>query len=1024
VSGYLEADFETAVLDYFEEIGWKTAFGPSLGPDGAIPERSSYADPLLMPRLRAAVERLNPDLDANALDLVLAAVRRAESADLLRENHRWHQLLVGGVNVSVRNDPGDIRYVNARLIDLRDATKNDYIAINQVRIEEATGKRRADVVAYINGIPIAIFELKRPSNEDTTIESAFYQVETYKREIPALFVSSAFTVIADGALAKMGALNAPLERFAGWRTIDSKEPIGDEVPQIKVLIHGAFDQSRILELIEFFIDWGEGRSGLKKRLATYSQYWGVRAAVDSIVTASAPASTDRRAGIMEHTQGSGKSMELLLVTNRLARMPEMASPTIVILTDRNDLDDQLWNDEFAPSRILPETPLKAKSRAHLSELLARASGGVILTTIGKFDPSPGSDPVLTARTNVVVMADEAHRSQYGLLQGQAAHMRSALPNATYLGFTGTPVDLSDRSTWTVFGDVVSRYSSGQSVEDGATVRMYYESRVARLRLTDEAERTLDAAIDALSEDVSEEEQRRTIASFRSMEAILQADDVVDRIVTDMLDHLERRRGIISGKAMLVGQTRAMCAKFYERIVERHPEWHSDDDAKGRVKVVYTGGPDDKPGIAKHVRSAEAMRTLKLRASNADDELDLIIVCDLWLQGFDSPSVNTMYLVKMMKGHGLFQAVTRPNRPWKDKPAGLIVSYVPVLDALKDAIGLYAKGDLRTVGVDLGLAVKTLLAKHDAVKGILLGHPWNSGAMSATERDAQVTTAAAFLARDPDKDTRFRDQVHALVILFAICGTRDEAVRVKADVEFFVAVRAHRAKFNGDAPLRKPTTRKDLNTAIETLVNGAIEADEVIDVYAAAGAEHPEISLLSDAALASITARKHTSLQIEILRKILRDQIRIIERKNAVRGRLLSEMLAAAVLRYQNRALSDAEVVLELVEMAKELRAESERHVAAGLSEAELAFYDAVIQNDSAVLQLGDETLKAIARELVESIRRSTTLDWRNRESVQAALRVRVKILLKRHDYPPDKEARATELVLEQAQLFTEEMLAA
>jgi type I restriction enzyme R subunit len=496
-------------------------------------------------------------------------------------------------------------------------------------------------------------------------------------------------------------------------------------------------------------------------------------------------------------------------------------------------------------------------------------------------------------------------------------------------------------------------------------------------------------------------------------------DVRERLGLESLDQRS-----LPGKAMVVGQTRAMCAKIYEKVIERHPEWHSDADDKGRVKVIYTGGPADKPEIAKHVRPKEAMKALKLRASNADDELDLFIVCDLWLQGFDSPSVNTMYLVKLMKGHGLFQAVTRPNRPWKDKPAGLVVSYVPVLDALKDAIGLYAKDDQPTIGVDLSLAVKTLLAKHDAVKGILMDHPWNSGAMSATERDAQVTEAASFLARDPDRDIRFRDHVRDLVTLFAICGTRDEAIRIRPDVEFLVAVRATRAKLNGEKSLGQATTRKDLNTAIETLVNGAIEADEVIDVYAVAGAENPEISLLSDAALASITARKHTSMQIEILRKILRDQIRLIERRNAVRGRLLSETLAAAVLRYQNRALTDAEVVLELVEMAKELRTESERHISVGLSEAELAFYDAVIQNDSAVLQLGDETLKTIARELVESIRRSTTLDWRNRESVRAALRVRVKILLKRHGYPPDKEAVATALVLEQAQLFTEEMLAA
>ena len=1021
-----EAGFEDAVLDYFEQLDWQIGHGPALGPKGAAPERADFGEVLLVGRLREAVARLNPWLDPPGVETVVATARRAESQSLIRENLRWHLLMRDGVPVEVRNDAGEVRTQRARLIDLRDPDQNDYLALNQYRVTDVGTNRRADVVAFINGIPISVFELKRPGDEDATIEGAWNQLETYKAEIPALMAPSAFAVIADGASARIGALTAPFERFGRWRTIDSEEPVddGDDAPpQIKVLVHGVFEKARVLELIEFFVDFGETRSGLHKRFVQYQQYWAVKAAVAGVLKASAD-DGDRRAGIIFHGQGSGKSMELLLAANYLMRMPEMANPTIVVLTDRNDLDDQLFEKDFGPSKILPERPAKAKSRRDLRKLLTRPSGGIILTTIQKFGLDDiDVDPLLTDRRNVVVMADEAHRTQYGLQTGYAGDMRQGLPDATFLGFTGTPIDESDRSTIGVFGDVISDYPPDRAVEDKATVPIYYESRIAKIRLTEEAESVLAAGMAEITEGITEEDQARTVADWGKVTSILTADAVVERIVTDVLEHWEQRRTELSGKAMLVGLNRQMAAKFYELIAARKPEWVTDDDATGKVKVVYTGGPSDKPQIKKHVRSSVALAKVKDRAQDPDDELELLVVCDLWLTGFDSPSLHTMYLAKLMKGQGLFQAVTRPNRVYKDKPAGLIVSYVPVSDALREAVGRYASGSSKSVGAPVEQALKKLLAEHDAVKGILAGHTWISAPARRSERYERLQRTAVWLSKDEDKAKRFLDRTLAIAHLFAICGAAPNARAIKPDCDYFAGVRGILVKLIGQ-DTQIGVKRHELQSAIATLVNSAIEADEVIDIYAETGQPNPQISLLSEDVIRKIAKRPNPAMQVQVLRKILNDEIRSLSRRNHVRSAQLAELLNAAVLRYQNQTLSDAEILAELVALAEQLRDEAKRPGDLGLSETELAFYDAVIQNQSAVLELGDETLKEIARELVTAIRQSATLDWRDREAVRAELRVRVKAVLKRRKYPPDKQESATDLVLEQAKLFTEEMLAA
>ncbi|HEX7948881.1 MAG TPA: type I restriction endonuclease subunit R [Candidatus Limnocylindrales bacterium] len=1024
MSGALETDFEIAVLEYFEQAGWQRAYGPEISPGGQAPERAAFDEVVLQGRLRNAVRTLNPALPTDAIEQAVRTALRPESGDLVRENYRWHTVLVEGVPVSYRDSAGELRHDRARLIDLHDHDSNDYLVVNQFRVVEPTGKRRADVVAFINGIPIGIFELKRPAEENATIKGAWNQLETYKKEIPTLLAPTAVSVIADGANAKVGAITTGFDRFARWRTIDEEEPVGDEVPQIKTIVLGVFDRSRILEIIEFFIDWGELRGVVRKRIAQYNQYWAVRAAHASVKGASGP-DGDQRGGIVYHGQGSGKSMAMVLTANILMRDPDLASPTIVVITDRNDLDDQLWTNEFAPSRTLPERPVQAESRSNLRDLLNRQAGGIVLTTLQKFDrPEDATDAetVITARRNVVVLADEAHRSQYGLRHGLAADLRGALPGATFVGYTGTPIDERDRSTRAIFGDYISIYSPRQAVEDQAIVPIYYESRVAKVKLSEEAAAALDEAQKELTEELTEAEQRRVIRDWTRVEAILGSPVVIDRIVDDLLEHWEQRKAALKGKAMIVTMSRRIAAQVYDAIVNRKPDWHSDDDAKGRIKAVYTGGPADDEDIKRHVRSKEATAKVKDRAQDPEDELEMVVVCDLWLAGFDSPSLHTMYFAKLMRGHGLFQAITRPNRVYLDKPAGLIVSYVPISDAVREAVATFNAGDASSIAAAIENAEKGLREKHEVVSTILHGHTWDSASAPASHHHEQVQAAWAFLKKDPDKVQRFVDQTYSLIRLSVIAGGTATFARLRNDIDFFADVRGLLVKIDSEAPLHgeRPV---DLDSAMQSLVAGAIEAEEVVDIYTAAGMDKPEISLLSEEVLKSIAAKTKGTLGIELIRKLLADEIRSISRQNIVRGALFSEQLAATIRRYQNRALDDAEIMAELVLLAKHLTAEAERPKKTGLSKAELAFYDAVATNDSAVKGLGDDTLKAIARDLAMLIRRNATLDWRDKESVRAQMRVLIKTLLARYDYPPDKQPEATELVIKQAEQLAFDLVA-
>ena len=1021
MSGITESVVEQACLDWFRALGYSTAYGPDIGPDGRSDERSSWGDVVLVGRLREAVARVNPDLPHDVLDQVVAVVLRAESQNLLAENLRIHQLLAEGVAVEHRAGDGSIRHALAWLVDFEHPERNDWLAVNQFTVLEAGTHRRPDVVVFCNGLPVGLLELKNPGDEHATVKGAWNQIQTYRNDIPSVFVPNVVCVASDGISAVMGSFSAGFEHYAPWKTIDGRELVTDR-PQLEVLVRGVFEPSRLLDLLRHFVVFSDEPSGLIKRVAKYHQYWAVNAAVASTVEASS-AGGDRRGGVVWHTQGSGKSFEMLCYSAKVMREPAMANPTLVLITDRNDLDDQLFGEVFAPARILPESPRQAGSRAELREMLARVSGGIVFTTIQKFAPEERGDvhPVLTDRRNVVVIADEAHRSQYDFLDGYARHLRDALPNATYLGFTGTPLETADRSTRQVFGDYIDVYDLTRAVEDGATVRIFYESRLAKVRLPEEARAEIDADVAEVTEGQELSDAERAKSRWARVEAIVGASERLDLIAADIVEHWEHRRANLVGKAMIVGMSRRICVELYHRIVALRPDWHDDDPARGRVKVVMTGSAADPPEFQPHLYPAEVRRALKARAKDPDDLLEIVIVRDMWLTGFDAPSLHTMYVDKPMQGAGLMQAIARVNRTFRDKPGGLIVDYLGIAQNLREALAAYSPSDQDQAGVPIEEVVAILLEKHDIVRGILHGCTWTSDlSLEPSVRLAQHWDVMNFVLADPDRKTRFLDQVLALAKAFALAGARDEALAIRDDVKLFTDVRSAIVKLDTEGEPGGRGGTGEMDTAIAQLVSEAVAADEVVDVYAELGMDRPDLSILSDEFLEGLSSDPRPNLQMEMLKRLLGDRIRTIRRRNVVQARQFSELLDDAIRRYTNRALTTAQIIGELVKLAREMRDAEARGSELGLRDDELAFYDAVCQNEPAVLELGDDVLKLIAQELVKAVRESASIDWNLKESVRAGLRAKVRRLLTRYDYPPDKEERAIQLVLEQAELLAEE----
>ncbi|GAB4248212.1 type I restriction endonuclease subunit R [Deferrisoma sp.] len=1067
-----ENHVEQLALDELQALGWQTAFGPDIAPDGARPERESYADVVLTSRLREALARINPRMPSVALDEALRRVLTPESPALIENNRRFHRMLTDGVDVSWMGAEGE-RHGKVWLLDVEHPDRNDWLAVNQFTVVESGHTRRPDLVLFVNGLPLVVLEFKNVADEQATLRRAFNQLQTYKREIPGLFVYNALCAISDGMQARFGTLTSGWDRFMPWRTIDGtdlyREPGNDKQsegvpkPGLQVLLRGLFDRARFQDYVLNFItfeDNGGGTDGIAKKAAGYHQYHAVNQALASTLMAcgiDADAGAlyarfeeaergdpfpgwvsgddeaggwirkfgDRRAGVIWHTQGSGKSLSMVFYASKVIRHPAMENPTIVVLTDRNDLDNQLFATFAANRQILRQTPVQAESRVHLRNLLQVASGGVIFTTIQKFFPENRGEahPLLSARRNIVVIADEAHRSQYDFIDGFARHMRDALPNASFIGFTGTPIEKDDRNTRAVFGDYISIYDVQRAVEDGATVPIYYESRLAKLEL-DEAEKPrLDEAFEEITEAEEDEARRQRLRTkWASLEALVGAEKRLRLVAEDLVAHFERRQEALFGKGMIVCMSRRICVALYDEITRLRPDWHSDDDTKGKIKVVMTGSAADPAAWQPHIRNKTGRELLARRFKDPDDELQLVIVRDMWLTGFDVPCLHTMYVDKPMSGHNLMQAIARVNRVFRDKPGGLVVDYLGIADSLKKALAVYAEsGGRGTAAVDQEEAVAVMREKYEVVRGILHGFDYERllGAAPA-ERLQGIADAMDFLLAQEDGKQRFLSAVAALSKAFALAVPHEAALAIRDEVGLFQEIRAALVKATGGPGGRTP---EEMEAAVRQLISQAVAGAEVVDIFAAAGLSRPDISILSDEFLAEVRNLPQKNLAVEALQKLLRDQIRVGLRKNVVQERAFSELLEEALRKYHNRVVTAAQVIEELIGIAKRFHEAKKRGERLGLTEDEAAFYDALAANESAVEVLGDETLKQIAHELVDRVRRSVTVDWTRRESARAQLRVLVKRILRRYGYPPDKQERATELVLEQTEVLCEDWAA-
>ena len=1030
---FTEATVEAAALAYLESLGW------TIAPSAAAAERTDYGQVVLEQRLRDALARLNPALPDSALDDARRKLTRPEGATLETRNRAFHLMLVNGVAVEYRASDGSIRGARARVVNFDDAGANDWLAVNQFTVTENRHTRRPDIALFVNGLPLALIELKNPADEDSTIRTAWQQLQTYKAELPALFAMNEALVVSDGVEARVGTLTSGWEWFKPWRTVAGEGLAPASLPELQVLIEGVFEPRRFLDLVRDFIAFEDSGGGaLAKKMAGYHQFHAVRVAVGETLRAvqaderaaeglgryeagQRPGGErgDRRIGVVWHTQGSGKSLTMVFYAGRIIREPAMENPTVVVLTDRNDLDDQLFSTFAHCQALLRQPPVQADSRADLRRKLAVEAGGVVFTTIQKFLPAEKGDthPTLSTRRNIVVIADEAHRSQYDFIDGFARHLRDALPQASFVGFTGTPIEQQDANTRAVFGNYISIYDIQRSVADGATVPIYYESRLAKLTL-DEGERPwIDPGFEEATEGEEIERKEKLKARWAQLEAIVGADQRVRLIAQDIVEHFGQRLAVLEGKAMVVCMSRRICIALYCELVRLRPDWHSEDDMQGAVKVVMTGAASDPLKWQPHIRNKPRREALAQRFRDAADPLRVVIVRDLWLTGFDAPSLHTMYVDKPMRGHGLMQAIARVNRVFKDKPGGLVVDYLGLAHELKCALATYTEsGGSGQAAFDQEQAVAAMREQYEVCCGLFYGFDWSAWSLGPPATKLGLLPAAQehILAQEDGKD-RCIQAVRALSQAFALAVPHEAALGIRDDVGFFQAVQAVLAKSAPSAA----RSGAELDHAVRQIISRAVASEGVLDIFAAAGLKKPDISVLSDEFLAEVKGMPQRNLAVELLQKLLKGELAVRRRKNLVQARSFAEMLAQTLRRYQNRAVEAAQVIEELIGLAREMSAASARGEQLGLTEAELAFYDALETNDSAVQVLGDATLCRIARELVETVRNNATIDWMLRENVRARLRVLVKRTLKRHGYPPDQQENATQTVLAQAEVLSE-----
>ncbi len=1031
-----EAAVEQALLDQLRALDYSIEREEDIGPDGHCPERENHDEVVLKKRFEDAIARLNPSLPVEARQDAMRRVMQSELPSLLEENRRIHKLMTEGVDVEYYADDGTLTVSKVALIDFEHPEQNDWLAVSQFVVINGQNNRRPDVVVFVNGLPLGVIELKAPGSAGAHLLGAFNQLQTYKKQIPALFNTNALLVTSDGIAARVGSLSADLERFMPWRTTDGTDIAPKGAPELSTLIEGVFEDRRLIDLLCHFTVFGETGLGLAKIIAGYHQFHAVRHAVNSTVTASSPEG-NQRVGVIWHTQGSGKSLLMAFYAGQLVKHPAMANPTLVVLTDRNDLDDQLFSTFSMCRDLIRQTPLQAESREDLQKVLSRASGGVIFTTLQKFGEI--AEP-LTTRRNVVVIADEAHRSQYGfkarvdaktgdISYGFAKYMRDALPNASFIGFTGTPIEADDVNTPAVFGDYIDVYDISRAVEDGATVPIYYESRLARIELDEDEKPKIDAEVNELTEEGSEADQERFKKKWSTVEALVGSDKRLALVAKEMVTHFEDRVSALDGKAMVVCMSRRICVKLYDEIVKLRPDWHSSDDNAGAVKIVMTGAASDPQEWQQHIGNKARRDLLAKRARDPKDSLKLVIVRDMWLTGFDAPCMHTMYVDKPMQGHGLMQAIARVNRVFRDKPAGLIVDYIGIAQNLKSALQQYSKNDQENTGVDEAQAIAVMMEKYEVVRDMYHGYDYVS-AMSGTPQERLAMMAGAIewildlqqklAAKEKTKEgkknahRRYQDAVLALSKAFALASASDEAREIREEVGFFQAIRAALVKSSTGSGV----TQQERELAIQQIVSRAVVSTEIVDILAAAGIKSPDISILSDEFLAEVQQMERKNLALEALRKLINDGIRSRSKANVVQTKAFSERLEDAVARYHANAITTAEVLQELIQLAKDIRAARQRGEESGLSDEEIAFYDALAENESAVQMMGDDKLKLIAHELLMSLRENVSVDWAHRDSARARMRVLVKRILRKYGYPPDLQDTAVQTVLQQAEALS------
>ena len=1043
-----EDQLEQEALGWLADVGFTSLYGPELAPDGATPERQSYQQVILTGRLRESIDRLNPEIPQVAREDALKQVIDLGIPSLLSANRHFHKLLVGGVPVQYQRD-GETRGDFVRLIDWTEPSRNEWLAINQFSIKGPHHTRRPDIILFVNGLPLVLLEIKNPADENANIWKAYDQLQTYKSQIPDVFQFNGFLVISDGSEARLGSLSANAERFMQWRTIDgvTLDPLG-QFNELETLVRGVLAPATLLDYLRFFVLF-EDDGTLVKKIAGYHQFHAVRAAIQQVVTASRPGGS-HKGGVVWHTQGSGKSITMTCFAARVMQEAAMENPTIVVITDRNDLDGQLFGVFSLAQDLLREQPVQAATRQDLRAKLAnRPSGGIVFATIQKFMPGEDEDafPMLSDRRNIVVIADEAHRSQYGFEAkirtlkaapavstnapadnaaegpaayrvayqvGYAQHLRDALPNATFVAFTGTPVSSEDRDTRAVFGDYIHVYDMQQAKEDGATVGIYFESRLAKLSLKAEELPHIDEEVDELAEDEEESQQARLKSKWSALEKVVGAQPRIESVAADLVSHFEERNQAQTGKAMVVAMSREICVHLYNEMIKLRPDWHDADPEKGVIKVVMTGSASDKALLQPHIYGAQTKKRLEKRFKDPVDPLRMVIVRDMWLTGFDAPCVHTLYIDKPMKGHNLMQAIARVNRVFKDKQGGLVVDYIGIANELKSALREYTASNGRgRPTVDAAEAYAVLEEKLDILRGLLHGYDYSDFLTASHKR---LAGAANHVLGLKDGKKRFADTALAMSKAFTLCCTLDEAKAIREEVAFMQAVKVLLTK--RDLTSKKLTDeRREL--AIRQIIGSAVVSEEVVDVFDAVGLDKPNIGILDDEFLADVRNLPERNLAVELLERLLEGEIKSRFAGNIVQDRKFSELLANVIKRYQNRAIETAQVIEELIEMAKKFRAAANRGEQLGLTEDEVRFYDALADNESAVRELSDETLKLIAHELTENLRQNLSVDWSARDSVRAKLRLMVKRILRKYKYPPDQTEAAVTLVLQQAEALGE-----